>query len=67
MSEPELRRAQTRDIDGLRSCLEAAYAKAAETIDDLPDMAAGLADSFSEMMVWVVEADGRIVGALFFT
>ena len=59
-----IRRAGPADADGLGACLEAAYASFAARIDDLPAMAEGCAEEIAEHLVWVAEAEGRILGGL---
>ncbi len=59
-----IRRAVVRDADGLRDCLDAAYAEYAERIPDLPPVSANCAEEIDAHEVWVAESCGVIVGGL---
>lgn len=67
-----IRRAGSRDADGLGQCFAAAYAPFAADLHDLPDMAAGVAADIDRHLVWVAEradqdtpaATATIVGGL---
>lgn len=61
---PTIRRATVSDAESLATCLDAAYAAFAKSIPDLPDMSADVANEIETNLVWVVETDSRIVGAL---
>lgn len=64
MENWKIRRAGTRDADGLGRCFDAAYAQYAERIDDLPPMSEDCAEEIAKYLVWVAEAEGTIVGGL---
>ena len=59
-----IRRAWSADAEGLGGCLDAAYAQFKDRIDDLPEMSEGCAEEIAEHLVWVAEAEGRILGGL---
>ena len=64
MPDWSIRRAAPRDAEALGSCLEAAYAKDAARLDDLPSMTDGLSAEIADHLVWLAEADGRVVAGL---
>ena len=64
MTTVTIRRAETGDAEGLGRCLDAAYAQFAARIPDLPSMSEDCAGEIERNLVWVAEADGRIVGVL---
>ncbi len=59
-----IRKAEVRDADGLRDCLDAAYAEYADRIPDLPPVSANCAEEIEAHQVWVAESGGMIVGGL---
>lgn len=64
MHDWTIRRAESRDADGLARCLEAAYAEHAARIADLPPVAKGCAEEIAAHLVWLAESGGAIVGGL---
>ena len=64
MADWIIRRAEQRDAGDLAECIDAAYAKYAERIHDLPSVSADCAAEIATHLVWVAEIDGRIVGGL---
>lgn len=58
-----LRRATPADAPALRACIRAAYSRWSH-IDDLPDVAAGVAEDIAAHEVWVAEAAGALAGGL---
>jgi len=50
-----IRQAGPHDVIALGQCFTTAYAPFAATLDDLPDMAAGVADDIERHLVWVAE------------
>ena len=64
MPDWTIRRAESRDADGLARCLEAAYAQQAARIADLPPVAEGCAEEIATQLVWLAESAGTIVGGL---
>jgi len=57
-----LRPATPHDADALADCIRSAYAVYDGRIDDLPDVAGGIADDIRDHRVWVADASGRILG-----
>lgn len=64
MKELTIRRAGPSDAAGLSACIEAAYAKYAALIDDLPAVSAECEREIAENLVWVAEVEDSIVGGL---
>ena len=64
MTDISIRRAEPADADSLGRCLEAAYARYAERIRDLPAMSEGCAQEIADHLVWVAERDGAVLGGL---
>lgn len=64
MAEWATRRAEHEDAEALVACFDAAYARYASTIPDLPDVSADCAAEIANCDVWVAEASGGIVGGL---
>ena len=58
-----IRRATAADAPALEAVIRAAYAPYAD-IEDLPDVAAGVAEDIAAHHVWVAEAEGEIAGGL---
>lgn len=50
-----IRRAGPTDAEALGQCFDAAYAPFAAQLDDLPDMAAGVAEDIARHLVWIAE------------
>jgi hypothetical protein len=55
MSNFTVRRAQARDSNELSKCIDAAYLIYSKSIDDLPEVFAGIADAIERNRVWVTE------------
>ncbi len=64
MEDWTLRRADARDADALAGCIDAAYAPYLARIRDLPPVSEDCGAEIANNLVWVVEANGRIVGGL---
>ncbi len=64
MEDWTLRRADARDADALEGCIDAAYAPYLARIRDLPPVLEDCDAEIANNLVWVVEANGRIVGGL---
>ncbi|MDF1720342.1 MAG: GNAT family N-acetyltransferase [Minwuia sp.] len=61
----QIRRAGPADVQALVSCIDAAYARYAATIPDLPAVSEGVAEEIAENLVWIAVDDGQAIGALF--
>ncbi|MEQ8652660.1 MAG: GNAT family N-acetyltransferase [Kiloniellales bacterium] len=59
-----IRPAQPSDAAALSACMRRAYARYAERLSDLPDVAGGLAEEIEQHCVWVAEQDGSLLGGL---
>ena len=64
MAQWKIRKALPHDAHALSVCVEAAYARYAERIDDLPAVSDGLADDIATRQVWVAEIGDDVVGGL---
>ncbi|NNE82688.1 MAG: GNAT family N-acetyltransferase [Alphaproteobacteria bacterium] len=64
MAGLRLRRAEQSDAGGLAACIDAAYARYAARLPDLPDVSADIAEEIAQHQVWVAEIDGTIIGGL---
>ncbi len=64
MSDVSLRLAESRDAEGIAECIRAAYSIYASRIHDLPAVSEGIPETIEHSRVWVVEREGRIVGAM---
>ncbi|MGI9424522.1 MAG: GNAT family N-acetyltransferase [Hyphomicrobiaceae bacterium] len=64
MAKWTIRRADPADAAALTACIDAAYAKYAGRVTDLPDVSEGIANDIRDHMVWVALAGDRIVGGL---
>ena len=64
MSRWTVRRAEPGDAPALAACIDAAYARYAARISDLPPVSEGIAEEIAQHQVWVAEIDGVIVGGL---
>lgn len=64
MTLPTIRPARAADAPALTACINAAYARYAESIPDLPDVSGGIAGDIAHAHVWVVEWEGHIVAGL---
>lgn len=64
MTQWAIRKAVPRDADALATCIDAAYARYAERIDDLPAVSDGLADEIATHQVWIAEIGDEVVGGL---
>lgn len=60
-----IRRAEPADVPALVSCIDAAYARYAATLPDLPAVSDGVAEEIADNLVWVAVEDGAAIGALF--
>ncbi|KUJ80116.1 GNAT family N-acetyltransferase [Ruegeria profundi] len=58
--------ATQNDVEAIVDCISAAYAKARETIDDLPDVTAGIAQDIADHHVLLARIDERLVGVVIF-
>lgn len=69
MNDWRIRKAQLGDADAMASCIDAAYARYADRIADLPPVSAGCAVDIAKKWVWVaVSGDGtgdEIIAGLF--
>ena len=59
-----IRRAEHRDANALSRCIDAAYARYAARIADLPAVSAECAEEIAKHQVWVAETKNEIVGGL---
>ena len=59
-----VRRAKARDSNELSRCIDAAYSIYSDSIVDLPDVSAGIADAIKRNRVWVAVAGQQIVGGM---
>ncbi|MDP6564012.1 MAG: GNAT family N-acetyltransferase [Alphaproteobacteria bacterium] len=59
-----LRRADHGDADDLAACIDAAYARYAARITDLPPVSANCAEEIAKHQVWVAEIQNEIAGGL---
>lgn len=64
MESPFIRKAQLDDADALASCIDAAYAKYADRIADLPPVSEGCAKDIADNQVWVAAQNNEIIGGL---
>ena len=64
MAKWTIRKAEPADAATLAACIDAAYAKYAGRITDLPDVSDGIANDICDHKVWVALAEDRIVGGL---
>ncbi len=62
---PLIRPATLADAEALASCIEAAYAKYAQRISDLPPVSAGCAEEIVSNQVWVAVQGGVVIAGLF--
>ena len=62
---PHIRAASLADAEALASCIDAAYAKYAIRISDMPPVSDGIAEEITNNQVWVVVEDGEIIAGLF--
>ncbi len=60
-----IRKAVLADADAVVECIDAAYARYADHISDLPPVSEGCADEIKQDKVWLAIKDGDIAGALF--
>ena len=56
------RKAGREDVQGIESCIDAAYSVYADKIADLPDVSGGVATDIVQDHVWVALSDQQIVG-----
>lgn len=64
MNSSHIREAQIADAEGLASCLDAAYAKYADHIPDLPAMSDDCAGQIADNRIWVAVEGARIIGCV---
>lgn len=64
MPDWTLRSAISADAAALARSIDAAYASYAERLSDLPRVSEGIAEDIHNHSVWVVEAEGAVVGGL---
>ncbi len=64
MANWTIRRAEHRDADALAACIDAAYARYAARIADLPPVSADCAEEIAKYQVWVAEIEHEVVGGL---
>jgi len=60
-----IRPALLTDADALASCIDAAYAKYAKRISDLPPVSDGCAEGITSDQVWVAERGNEVIAGLF--
>jgi GNAT superfamily N-acetyltransferase len=60
-----IRKALLVDAEALASCIDAAYAKYANRISDMPSVSDGIAEEINDNQVWVVVENGEIIAGLF--
>lgn len=60
-----IRRALLADADALASCIDAAYARYAKSIPDLPPVSDGCREEIAKNQVWVAVESDEIIGGLF--
>ncbi|USG60324.1 GNAT family N-acetyltransferase [Sneathiella marina] len=63
-TSPYIREAQLADAEALAKCIDAAYAKYADRISDLPPVSEGCAEEITNNQVWVAVDAGTIVAGL---
>ena len=61
---PIIRPAQAADACALAACIDAAYAKYAERISDLPAVSDGCAQDIADNQVWVAAQSDEIIAGL---
>ncbi|WP_170381313.1 GNAT family N-acetyltransferase [Ruegeria atlantica] len=54
------------DVKAVTDCIRAAYSKARETIDDLPDVTGGLAQDIADHRVILALGNDELVGVIIF-
>lgn len=59
-----LRSATPNDADALARVIDAAYATYAERLTDLPKVSECLAEDINTHLVWVAEAEDKLIGGL---
>lgn len=59
-----IRPANPSDADALADCIDAAYARYAQSIPDLPPVSEGCAEDIANNQVWVVLQDDKIIAGL---
>ena len=64
MADWTLRRAREDDAQAHAACIDAAYARYAETIVDLPAVSQDCAGQIAGFKVWIAEGGSEPVGAL---
>ncbi len=64
MNDWSIRKAQLGDAEALASCIDAAYARYADRIMDLPPVSEGCAEDIARHQVWVAEVGAKLVGGL---
>ncbi len=63
--EVHIRKARPSDVVGLASCLDAAYARYVDRVQDMPSVSEGCVEDIAQNQVWVATDDGKIIGGLF--
>jgi ribosomal protein S18 acetylase RimI-like enzyme len=61
---PIIRRAPARDASALAACIDAAYAKYAERISDMPSVSEGCEADIANNQVWVVAQGEAVIAGL---
>ncbi|MFT6459095.1 MAG: N-acetylglutamate synthase-like GNAT family acetyltransferase [Pseudophaeobacter arcticus] len=61
----EIRKANAADAEALAACIDAAYAKYASRISDLPPVSSGISEEIEQSQVWVATESGEVIAGLF--
>ena len=62
---PDIRKARLADADALATCIDAAYAKYALRISDMPPVSDGIAKDIASNEVWVAVERAEVIAGLF--
>jgi ribosomal protein S18 acetylase RimI-like enzyme len=63
----EIRKANAADAEALAASIDAAYAKYANRISDLPPVSSGISEEIEQSQVWVATESGEVIAGLFFS
>jgi len=66
MTDIRFRDATQADVAAITECIAAAYAKTRETLSDLPDVTAGIAEDIAERRVILAQTEDAVVGVIVF-